>query len=105
MAWGRLTSIAASTGRAARVAIDVRMRGNAAPCDSSSSSGSAGTYCDACSADAPSCYSETIDTSGTYAKRTIASNGCPNHCNCTGKDAVPLAPRAPASRFVRSSWW
>ena len=34
-------------------------------------------------------YSETIDSSGTYAKRTIASNGCPNHYNyCTGKDGA-----------------
>ena len=49
------------------------------------SSSSSGTYCDACGADAS--YSETIDTSGTYAKRTIVSNGCPNHYNyCTGKD-------------------
>ena len=43
------------------------------------------TSCDMCGADAA--YSETIDTSSTYAKRTIASNGCPNHYNvCTGKD-------------------
>ena len=42
------------------------------------------TYCDMCGADAS--YEETIDTSGTYAKRTITSNGCPNHYNvCTGK--------------------
>ena len=34
-------------------------------------------------------YTETIDSSGTYAKRTIASNGCPNHYNyCTGKDGA-----------------
>ena len=46
---------------------------------SSSSSTSSGTTCDPCGADAS--YSETIDTSGTYAKRTIASNGCPNHYN------------------------
>ena len=52
---------------------------------SEDSSSSSGTYCDACGADTS--YSETIDTSGTYAKRTIASNGCPNHYNyCTGKD-------------------
>ena len=57
---------------------------SSAPGDSSSSSSSS-TYCDPCGADAT--YTETIDTSGTYAKRTLVSNGCPNHYNyCTGKD-------------------
>ena len=60
----------------------------AQPGSSSSSSGSSSsssTYCDTCGADAS--YQETIDTSGTYAKRTVVSNGCPNHYNyCTGKD-------------------
>ena len=46
-----------------------------------------GTSCDVCGASAS--YSETIDTSGTYAKRTMVSNGCPNHYNlCTGKDCT-----------------
>merc|ERR1711871_1473143 len=46
-----------------------------------------GTSCDVCGASAS--YSETIDTSGTYAKRTMVSNGCPNHYNlCTGKDGT-----------------
>ena len=47
-------------------------------------SGDDAASCDMCGADAS--YEETIDTSGTYAKRTITSNGCPNHYNvCTGK--------------------
>ena len=42
------------------------------------------TQCDMCGNDAT--YQEAIDTSGTYSKRTISSNGCPNHYNvCTGK--------------------
>lgn len=41
-------------------------------------------YCDMCGASAS--YTETIDASNTYAKRTIVTNGCPNHYNvCTGK--------------------
>ncbi|EOD09309.1 hypothetical protein EMIHUDRAFT_216710 [Emiliania huxleyi CCMP1516] len=43
-----------------------------------------GTSCDPCGASAS--YTETIDASGTHHKRTIVSNGCPNHYNlCTGK--------------------
>ena len=34
-------------------------------------------------------YSETIDTSLTHHKRTITSQGCPNHYNlCTGKEGT-----------------
>ena len=51
---------------------------------SSSSGDDDAQYCDMCGADAS--YTETLDTSGTYAKRTLVSNGCPNHYNvCTGK--------------------
>ena len=43
-----------------------------------------GAACDMCGASAT--YTETIDTSGSIAKRSIVSNGCPNHYSvCTGK--------------------
>ena len=46
--------------------------------------GGGNTACDMCGASAT--YTEAIDSSGTYAKRTITSSGCPNHYNvCTGK--------------------
>ena len=57
-----------------------------APGDSSSDD-STNVYCDECGASAT--YAETIDTSGTYAKRNVVTNGCPNHYNlCTGKDGT-----------------
>lgn len=44
------------------------------------------TACDPCGAS--STYSEVIDTSGDYAKRTVYSSGCPNHYNyVTGKQS------------------
>jgi len=46
---------------------------------------SSGTTCDGYGASAT--YSETIDSSGSVAKRSITASGCPNHYNlCTGKD-------------------
>ena len=57
-----------------------------APGDSSSDD-STNVYCDECGGSAT--YAETIDTSGTYAKRNVVTNGCPNHYNlCTGKDGT-----------------
>jgi len=43
--------------------------------------------CDACGADAA--YSETISTDGGFGKRTVTTNGCPNHYSyCTGKPGI-----------------
>ena len=59
--------------------------GNSGGSPSSGSSSTTSTYCDACGANAS--YQETVDSSLTYPKRTLVSNGCPNHYNyCTGKD-------------------
>ena len=45
------------------------------------------TSCDACGASTT--YSEAITTSGSYQKRTITTNGCPNHYSyCTGKSGL-----------------
>ena len=57
------------------------------PSSGDDSGGDDGEWCDMCGASTT--YAETIDTSGTYAKRTVETNGCPNHYNvCTGKDGT-----------------
>jgi len=72
--------------RAAAVLLLLVTSAAGAPGDSSSDD-STNVYCDECGASAT--YAETIDTSGTYAKRNVVTNGCPNHYNlCTGKDGT-----------------
>ena len=51
----------------------------AAPGDSSSDD-STNVYCDECGGSAT--YAETIDTSGTYAKRNVVTSMIPTRPNC-----------------------